>query len=202
MKPLFIVVLLSFLIYLISKRLTHNSSTTNRPDQRFRHYTRLDHSAALLNKATKSTIRTVGIGFLLLLSIIVLGIKIKILWIALPLALYLIGQLFVYLDQLKYLKDQQIYYNKENAAVWVDYINKPALSFNMQQDLLKVSEIRAIQKNGDILFGYYKLQLKTGEIIIISTMLAQSEELNTQQFFQALQQAFNIPVEPRLFPIA
>src|SRR5690606_39335562 len=99
MKIFIIMALIGLLVYLIARKfmLTTSASNTSiikaRQRQRF---VVIDTSSSMRNRVTRSTLRTVGIGFLLLLLTLVLGMKIKILWILIPLSLYLIGQFFVY----------------------------------------------------------------------------------------------------------
>lgn len=164
------------------------------------HFVVIDTSPQLIRRVTKSTLRTVGIGFLLLLIALVLGMKIKILWILIPLSLYLIGQLFVYTNHIKSTKDQRIYFNPETYEVLVDYVKDQPLSFNLMRDIVSVSEIKSVQKNRDTLFGYYKLRLKQGTVVI-PYLIEQNENAMNRQFFTYLNENFKIEVESKLFPI-
>ncbi|MBD1434458.1 hypothetical protein H8B06_16630 [Sphingobacterium sp. DN00404] len=202
MKIFIIIALLGLLLYLIARRfmLTSGDSTSIvRANQR-QHFVLIDTSSLLISRVTKSTLRTVGIGFLLLLIVIILGMKIKILWILIPLSLYLIGQLFVYTNHIKYTKDQRIYFNLETYEVLVDHIKDKPLSFNLMRDVVSVSEVKSVQKNRDTLFGYYKLRLKQ-DIVVIPYLIEQNQNQANKQFFTYLHENFKIEVESRLFPI-
>lgn len=164
------------------------------------HFVVIDTSPQLIRRVTKSTLRTVGIGFLLLLIALVLGMKIKILWILIPLSLYLIGQFFVYTNHIKSTKDQRIYFNLETYEVLVDHIKDQPLSFNLMRDVVSVSEIKSVQKNRDTLFGYYKLRLKQGAVVI-PYLIEQNDNSVNRLFFTYLNENFKIEVESKLFPI-
>lgn|SRR5690606_4378163 len=203
MKIFIIIALIGFLIYLIARRfLSVNTVETSVVRANYRQYfVAIDTSPKLIRRVTQSTIRTVGIGFILLLVTLVLGMKIKILWILIPLSLYLIGQFFVYINHLKYTKDQRIYFNTETYEVLVDYIKDQSLSFNLMRDIVAVSEIKSVQKNRETLFGYYKLQVKQGATVVIPYLIEQHENDANRLFFQYLNENFKIEVESKLFPI-
>lgn len=203
MKIFIIIALIGFLIYLIARRfLSVNTVETSVVRANYRQYfVAIDTSPKLIRRVTQSTFRTVGIGFILLLVALVLGMKIKILWILIPLSLYLIGQLFVYINHLKYTKDQRIYFNTETYEVFVDYIKDHSLSFNLMRDIVRVSEIKSVQKNRETLFGYYKLQVKHGATVVIPYLIEQHENDANRLFFQYLNENFKIEVESKLFPI-
>lgn len=202
MKIVIIIALVGLLVYLIAGRfmLTNTGSTSIvRAGQR-QHFVVIDTSPQLIRRVTKSTLRTVGIGFLLLLITLVLGMKIKILWILIPLSLYLIGQLFVYTNHIKCTKDQRIYFNPETYEVLIDYVKDQPLSFNLMRDVVSVSEIKSVQKNRDTLFGYYKIRLKQGTVVI-PYLIEQNENSTNKLFFTYLNENFKIEVERKLFPI-
>ncbi|HLT87133.1 MAG TPA: hypothetical protein VKZ57_06050 [Sphingobacterium sp.] len=202
MKIFIIIALIGFLVYLIARRfmLTSAGDTSIVKARQRQHFVVIDTSPQLIRRVTKSTLRTVGIGFLLLLIALVLGMKIKILWILIPLSLYLIGQLFVYTNHIKSTKDQRIYFNPETYEVLVDYVKDQPLSFNLMRDIVSVSEIKSVQKNRDTLFGYYKLRLKQGTVVI-PYLIEQNENAMNRQFFTYLNENFKIEVESKLFPI-
>lgn len=203
MKIFIIIALIGLLVYLIARKfmLTTSASNTSiikaRQRQRF---VVIDTSSPLINRVTRSTLRTVGIGFLLLLLTLVLGMKIKILWILIPLSLYLIGQFFVYTNHIKSIKNQRIYFNPETYEVLVDYIKDQPLSFNLMRDIVSVSEIKSVQKNRDTLFGYYKLHLKQG-MVVIPYLIEQNDNSTNKLFFTYLNENYKIEVESKLFPI-
>lgn len=202
MKIFIIVALVGLLVYLIARRfiLTSVGNTSIVKASQRQHFVLIDTSPQLIRRVTKSTLRTVGIGFLLLMITLVLGMKIKILWILIPLSLYLIGQFFVYTNHIKSTKDQRIYFNLETYEVLVDYIKDQPLSFNLMRDVMSVSEIKSVQKNRDTLFGYYKLRLKQGAVVI-PYLVEQNDNRVNKLFFTYLNENFKIEVESRLFPI-
>ncbi|NGM63815.1 hypothetical protein [Sphingobacterium sp. SGR-19] len=202
MKIFIIVALVGLLVYLIARRfmLTSVGNTSIVKASQRQHFVLIDTSPQLIRRVTKSTLRTVGIGFLLLMITLVLGMKIKILWILIPLSLYLIGQFFVYTNHIKSTKDQRIYFNLETYEVLVDYIKDQPLSFNLMRDVMSVSEIKSVQKNRDTLFGYYKLRLKQGAVVI-PYLVEQNDNRVNKLFFTYLNENFKIEIESRLFPI-
>src|SRR5690606_26170378 len=188
MKIFIIIALVGLLVYLIARRfLSVNTFKTSMVRANYRQYfVAIDTSPTLIRRVTQSTFRTVGIGFILPLVALVLGMKIKILWILIPLSLYLIGQLFVYINHLKYTKDQRIYFNTETYEVFVDYIKDHSLSFTLMRDIVRVSEIKAVQMNRETLFGYYKLQVKHGATVFVPYLIVQHEHDANRLFFQYL----------------
>jgi len=202
MKIFVVIALVVLLVYLIARRfmLTSVGNTSIVKASQRQHFVVIDTSPQLIRRVTKSTLRTVGIGFLLLLIALVLGMKIKILWILIPLSLYLIGQFFVYTNHIKSTKDQRIYFNLETYEVLVDHIKDQPLSFNLMRDVVSVSEIKSVQKNRDTLFGYYKLRLKQGAVVI-PYLIEQNDNSVNRLFFTYLNENFKIEVESKLFPI-
>lgn len=202
MKFFVIIALIGLLVYLIARRfmLTEVGNTAIVKSGRRQHFVVIDTSPACIGRVTKSTLRTVGIGFLLLLAVLILGMRIKILWILIPLSLYLIGQFLVYTNHVKHTRDQKIYFNPETYEVRVDYIKKQPVSFNLRSEVLQVSEVKSVQKNRDTLFGYYKLQLKQGTLLI-SYLVEQNENSANRLFFDYLNENYKILVESKLFPI-
>src|SRR5690606_24269825 len=204
MKIFIIIALIGLLLYFIARRFMlagGNDTAIVRANQR-QHFVLIDTSSPLISRVTKSTLRTVGSGFVLLLIVIILGMKIKILWILIPLSLYLIGQLFVYTNHIKSTKDQRIYFNLETYEVLVDHINDQPFSFTLLRDVVSVSEIKSVQKNRDTLFGYYKIRLKQGQgSVVIPYLVEQNKKPANRLFFTYLHENFKIEVESRLFPI-
>ncbi|PRD56336.1 hypothetical protein [Sphingobacterium gobiense] len=202
MKIFLIIALVGVLAYLIARRfmLTSKSNASIVRTHQHQRFVVIDTSPQLISRVTKSTLRTVGIGFLLLLIALVLGMKIKILWILMPLALYLIGQIFVYTNHVKSTKDQRIYFNPTTYEVLVDHLKDQPLSFNLMSDIVSISEIKSVQKNRDTLFGYYKLRLKQGTVVI-PYLIEQNENSVNKLFFSYLNENFKIEVESKLFPI-
>lgn len=154
---------------------------------------------SVIMQATSGTLWTVISGFVLLILILIIGIKIKVLWILLPLSLYLIGQLFVYTNHVRTAKDQQIFYDPKTGEVLVDYIKKTGFAFNIKHDVVSVNEVRSIQKNKGIVFGYYKLNTKNG-VVILPYLLEQNKSEANNLFFQQIH-THKRAVETKLFAI-
>src|SRR5690606_682294 len=134
--------------YLIARRfMLKGSDTAVMTRGAGRNFVIMDTTPQLIRRVTGSTLRTVGIGFILLIIALVLGMKIKILWILVPLSLYLIGQLFVYTNRVRTTNDQRIYFNLDTYQVLIDYLKEDSLSFNLIRDVDQVSEVRSVQKN-------------------------------------------------------
>lgn len=202
MKIVIILALVGLLVYLIARRfmLTSADNALVKTSGR-KHFRLIDTTPQQVKRVTRSTLRTVGIGFLLLIVALIIGIKIKILWILIPLSFYLIGQLFVYTNHIRFTKDQRIYFNPETYEVLVDYIKEQPLSFNLMRDVEGVSEVKSVQKNRDTLFGYYKIHLKHGPVVVIPYLIEQHEHPINRVFFNYLNENFPIEVESKLFPI-
>ncbi|TDS11849.1 hypothetical protein [Sphingobacterium paludis] len=201
MRILLIVVLLAVLLYYLSRRFFMKSpvAAVARPMQQH-NLQRVDSDTRLIGRAGKNTMLTVGIGFVLFFVILLLGFKIKILWIALPLSLYLIGQLFVYSNHLKAIRKYGIYYDPLLADVLVYNNAGESIQFNLLRDIQGVTEVKSVQANKGTLFGYYKLRTTKGELVIPYLIEQHNAPIN-RQFFEALNQHYRIEVETRLFPI-
>ncbi|MCY4780475.1 hypothetical protein ORI89_12490 [Sphingobacterium sp. UT-1RO-CII-1] len=201
MKFLLIFALVAFLLYLFVRRFfvkKEVQSVTRHHGNR--NFILIDTTSTILSNATRNTLWTVGIGFILFLALLILGLKIKVLWIALPLSFYLIGQLFVYTNHVRFTKDQRIYFDPTNNQVFVDLIKADSIAFNLATDIIQVKEVKAIQKNRGILFGYYKIKLRQGQLIV-PYLVEQNSAATNRQFFSYLNKNFKITVESRLFPI-
>src|SRR5690606_36587807 len=159
-------------------------------------------SPQVLGRVTKSTLWTVGTGFILFLLILVLGLKIKIFWIALPLSFYLIAQLFVYTNHVKTVKNQRIYFDPQTSEVYVERLPGIGmdLHFNLLRDVIEITEVRSVQKNRGTLYGYYRLRLKN-DILIIPYLVEQHDHSGNKAFFASINNNFKIEVEIKLFPI-
>ncbi|KGE13201.1 hypothetical protein [Sphingobacterium deserti] len=201
MRILLLVILVAILMYYISRRFFMKGPTTSIMKPTQQHNLQLvDSDTQVIAKAAKSTLVTVGIGIILFFVILLIGFKIKILWIALPLALYLIGQLFVYSNHLKAIRKYRMYYDPEQADVLVYNAAGESMHFNLLRDVQSVSEVKSVQANKGTLFGYYKLRTSKGELVIPYLVEQHGASIN-RQFFDALNQNFKIEVETKLFPI-
>ena len=201
MKILLIVFLVGILVYFLSRRffMSGNSTAVVRATHR-NSFLLVDTSPQVLSSVSKRTLWTVGIGFILFLIILVLGIKIKIIWIALPLSLYLIAQLLVYTNHVKAVRDQRVYFDPTSNEVWIERIGGSPIYFNLLQDVKKVTEVKSVQQNRGVLFGYYELKLHHGHVFI-PYLVEQHQHTNNKLFFDRLNQHFSIVLETKLFPV-
>ena len=152
---------------------------------------------SIYKSAVQKTLLTVVIGIVLLLVIIILASKFKIALIMLPVSLYLIAQFFLLNNHLKSARNQQIIFNTRTNEVQVELDKGKIYTFNLLNDVNKVSEIKSVQSNNGILFGYYKIH--TSQNIIYIPYLI-SHNLQTKPFFDKLQ-LFDREIETKLFPI-
>ncbi len=200
MKVLILVALFGFLLYLFWRRFSMaGPQTAISKVRRSNTFLLIDSSHTTLSQATRATLWTVASGFILLILILLIGLKIKILWLILPLSLYLIGQLFVYTNHVRTSKDQRVFYDPNTGEVHVDYIKKNAIEFNINEDIISVNEVRSVQKNKGLLFGYYKLNTSKG-IVILPYLIAQNQTEVNRQFFKQIR-SYKRAVETKLFPI-
>lgn len=201
LKFLWIIILLGVLVYFIAKRFFISSPTTTLVKASAKNgYKLIDTNGQLIAKVTKSTMATVGLGILLFVGILILGMKIKIIWIALPLSLYLLGQLFVYTNHVRATKDQRIYFDPNNDEVLLDRLKANTLRFNLLRDVTEVTEVRSVQRNKGTLFGYYKLKVQ-GDVVFVPYLIEQNQTYYNKLFFERLNANFKIQVETKLFPI-
>lgn len=201
MRILLILLLLAILLYYLSRRFfmkTPDTTVAYAPQQ---HNLQLvDSTAQLISAAARSTLVTVGIGIALFFVFLLVGLKIKILWVGIPLSLYLIGQLFVYSNHIKALKAQRIFFDPQLADVLVSYNGGQTMRFNILRDVRSVDEVKSVQQNKGVLFGYYKLRLEKGQLIV-PYLIEQNKNPINRAFFDCLNQNFKIELETKLFPI-
>ncbi|WP_159638659.1 hypothetical protein [Sphingobacterium composti Ten et al. 2007 non Yoo et al. 2007] len=152
---------------------------------------------SIYKSAVKKTLITVGIGILILLITIVIASKFKIALFMLPVSFYLIGQFFILNNHLKATKNQRIIYNSKTHEVQVEISNNKIEIFNLLNDVKRVTEVKSVQKNNGILFGYYKLHTQN-HTYNIPYIIAQNPQ--TKPFFDKLQ-LFDREIETKLFPI-
>ena len=197
-KIIIIGALVAMLIFSIVRKLNIFGSWTN--TQRLSTPTEIIEISAPLaiyKSAVQKTLLTVGIGIVLLLITILIASKFKIAFIMLPVSLYLIGQFFILNNHLKAARNQQILFNKRTNEVQVELEKGKLYTFNILTDVNKVVEVKSVQKNNGILFGYYKLYT-SNSTITIPYIIAQNPQ--TKPFFDKLQ-LFDREIETKLFPI-
>jgi len=153
-----------------------------------------------IGQATKNTLLTVGTGLVLFVAILLLGMKVRVLWIALPLALYLIGQFFVHANHVKTVRNMRIYFHPRTNDLYVQRIGREDLRLNLLRDVVKVAEVKAVQKNRGMLFGYYRLHLEN-EVLPVPYLLLRHDHPNNRTLLDHIADNFEIKAESRLFPI-
>ncbi|MVZ61526.1 hypothetical protein [Sphingobacterium humi] len=198
-KILLIVILLAVLLYFLSRRIMMRSKTSTGVQRSNKQgYYLIDLPAQVAGKAIKSTMYSAGIGAVLLVITVLLAIKIKILFFLLPISFYLIGQLFLLNNHMKYAKNQRIWYNPQSKDVWVEWLSGNQVHFKLDSDLKSLKAVKAVQKNQGMLYGYYELGLAEGAIFI--PFLMEESQLN-QRFFQDLKLQANASSKSSLFPM-
>jgi len=161
-------------------------------------YILLESGARIIQKTIKNTFVSAGIGLLLFAVTIFLAMKIKIILIALPLSFYLMSQLFLLNNQLKYVKDQRIWFNPNTNDVMIEWLSGNKILFNLLSDIQQVKAVKSVQKNNQILFGYYELTVHNSQIYL--PFILEENQVNTR-FFKTLKE--NYPIKPKssLYPI-
>ncbi len=161
-------------------------------------FIQLDADSGDTNRAIRSTMMTVATGLILLVITLLLGMKIKILFILLPIACYLIGQVFLLANHLNALRKNHVWFNPETSTLWMEPIGEPAFTLNIYQDVKKVDLVIAVQQNRSVLFGYYNLHTKNGSIKLPSLL---AENAGNNFFFNTLREGFEIKSTRSLFPL-
>ncbi|TCV05355.1 hypothetical protein EDC17_10756 [Sphingobacterium alimentarium] len=198
-KVIIIVALLAILIFSIVRKLKifgslGESSRLNASTETIEIVAPLSLYKSLVQK----TLFTVAIGIGLLLITIILASKFKIALIMLPISIYLIAQFFILNNHIKIAKSQHLSYNINSHNLSVQSENNKILNINILNDIKSLQEVKAVQKNNGILFGYYKIITVTNEVVYIPFLI--SENLQTKPFFEKLQ-LFNREIETKLFPV-
>ena len=197
-KILLIAILLGVLIYFISRRFLMSNKSTAVQRSTKQGFVLIESSGPILQRIIKNTIYTVAIGAILFVITIVLAMKVKIILFALPISLYLMSQFFLLNNQLKYAKDQRIWFNPNTNDVQVEWLSGNRMGFNLLRDVQHVRAVRSVQKNRQVLFGYYELTVQQQPIYI--PFIIEDNQVNAG-FFRTLKE--NYPVDPKssLFPI-
>lgn len=197
-KILFIAGLIALLLFFIVRRLgVFDKSRDATPYLSKSEWLEITLDNRTLRKVVKHTVTTVGIGFVLLIIILLITAKFRLALIMLPISLYLIGQYFVLMNQIKIYRNQRVLYNllTHDCSVrgqdGVDYV------FNLDEQVLDVRTVKAIQKNNGLLFGFYVLKIADRQIIIPFVL---NQNLNNRSFFAKLDSITKNGVS-KLFPI-
>ena len=155
-------------------------------------YFLVESSVSIIQRTIKNTLVSVGIGIVLFVVTIFLALKVKIILLMLPISLYLMSQLFLLNNQLKYAKDQRIWYNPNTN------ISGNTVTFNILTDIQRIKAVKSVQKNNNILFGYYELTVQNNQIYI--PFILEDNPLNTR-FFNTLKENYPVDAKSSLFPI-
>jgi len=197
-KLLLIVSLIVLLIYFLTRKVVSNNKSKDVLHQFRKGFTLIESGRAVIQKAIKNTLYSVGIGLVMLIIILILAIKIKILFILLPISLYLLSQILLLNNQLKYLKYQQIWFNKNNLDVHIEWQNGEKNTFNLATDIQRVRAVKSVQKNNEILFGYYELTIENNKLYLPFLL---EENPNNSSLFDGLKSKYTIIYKNSLYPI-
>lgn len=195
-KFIIIAILIGTLVFFIARRLMNTSlfapKRFDRPG-----FIPIEADNTIVNRTIKTTLGSVGIGFLLLLIVLFLGMKIKILFFLLPISFYLMGQLFLLANHINHTKKQQVWFNPKTNDIFIENKKQGSTTVNLYRDIREVREIKSLQKNRDILFGYIKLITDVGDVHI--PFLYRENRYNNF-FFDSLRQDFDVKSTSVFFP--
>lgn len=197
-KFLLIAILVGVLIYFLSRRVMMKGKSTAIQKSNKQGYFLIESGAPIIQKTIKNTLFSVGIGVVLFIITILLAMKIKIILFLLPISLYLMSQLFLLNNQLKYAKDQRIWFNPNTKDVMIEWLSGNKVSFNLLSDVQQVKAVKSVQKNNQILFGYYELLVHNNQVFV--PFILEDNQRNTG-FFNTLKENFPINPKSSLYPI-
>lgn len=196
-KILILGVIACIIFYFITRKISSfkynnlNASVNNKP------IIEITVPTFILQDLLKRTLITVGTGFLILIIILIVASKFKLALIALPLSFYLIGQYFVFNNHIKSIKKQKLSYDQKTNLLFINNENEPVFSCNLSSDSLLITEVKSVQKNNNIHFGYYEITDGTQKHYI-SNLLAENPQ--NIALFKKLSK-LNKNTESKLFPI-
>lgn len=198
-KIIIIIGLVAMLIFSIVRKLNlfgqvRNTQRISAPT----HIIEINAPLSIYQSLVKKTLVTVVIGIGLLLATIILASKFKIALIMLPISLYLIAQFFVLNNHLKIARDLRMFYDIHKNEIEVNIKDSKTFKINLLSDIIKIKEIKSVQKNNGILFGYYQLTISSGQVVYIPYLLR--ENPYTKPFFDKLE-IFDREIETKLFPV-
>lgn len=197
-KVLLIAILITVFIYLISRKIIKKGQSNAILKSNKQGFYLLQAENRLLGRTIKNTMLSASLGLGLFLIVVFLAMKIKILLFLIPVSIYLMGQMLLLNNQLKYIKDQQIWYQPRSHTVLVEWLDGKGYHFNLLKDIQRVKCVRAIQKNNHIMFGYYQLELEAGSLYL-PLLLAESGANST--FFDDLAEHYGIQTKTTMFPM-
>lgn len=157
MKFLLIIGLLGFLAFLFLRRIFFWGKW-NFQFQVSSSYIEVKADPRDVQATIRLTLTTALTGAILMAIIVLLGWKLKILFILVPIALYLCGQAILLLNHVRYVKNNRIWYNPTKAEFRIVNTKGDEKAFLLYQDIRHISVRTALQPNKGIVFGYYELQ--------------------------------------------
>ena len=193
-----IAALIGILLYFITRKIVMKGNSLVAERKQQQGFIGIECGAQILNKIIKSTVATAGFGLILFLLIIFLAMKVKILLILLPISLYLMSQLLLLNNQLKYAKNQQVWYNPSNNEVILEWTSGNRTQFNLLRDIQAIKEVKSVQKNKDILFGYYALTIHNNQIYL--PLILEVNPVN-KGFFKTMKDNYEVKSSSSLYPI-
>jgi len=197
-KILLIVILVAVLIYFLSRRIMMRGNSTAIQHSNKQGYFLVESGSSIIQKTIKNTLFSVGIGVVLFVITILLALKVKIILFMLPISIYLMSQLFLLNNQLKYAKDQRIWFNPNTNNVTIEWLSGNNVTFNLLTDIQQVKAVKSVQKNNQVLFGYYELTVHNNQVFI--PFILEDNPLNTR-FFKTLKDTYPVNPKSSLYPI-
>ena len=197
-KVLIVLILVVIVLYFLSRKIVKSSNRKTVYNNNQKGYLLIESGSAIISRATKNTLFSVAIGVVLLIITLWLALKVKIILLMLPISLYLISQIFLLSNQLKYVKNQQIWYNPNTNDVQIEWTSGNKASFNLLRDVSQLRAVKSVQKNNQILFGYYEISVRNNQIYI--PFLIEDNARNSL-FFKTLKENFQLQTKSSLYPI-
>ena len=197
-KVIVIGALLAILIFFIIRRLGlgfQGGTTTSYIQSSEWLELRLDN--ATLKRAVKQTLLSVGIGFILLVLILLVASKFRIALLLLPISFYLIGQYFILMNHIKASRKLQIFFHRNLNEIKVYTPGKTSVHYRLDEEMVQLKEIKGVQKNQGLLFGYYAVRIGRSTFNIPYLL---EENKQNKPFFHYLQ-PMSREIETKLFPI-
>lgn len=196
MKFLLLFVIVYVLYFFLRKKIQH--ITSDQSLQRPKSYELIKTSPKIIQDVFKRTISNAGLGLILLLVMVMLFAKIKIVLFLLPIALFLITYLALFINHLSKIQQQQIWFNRLTKDVFIEHIKEKDVRFNLDSDVKKVQKIESIQTTKGLLYGYYRVVFERG-VLEISYLVADNIPVN-DFFIQLLESRCTEKPIKKFFP--
>lgn len=196
-KFVIIAVLVGILIFFIARRLMNIPLFAAKRIE-YPGFIPIEADKNIVNRVINTTLGSVAIGFVLLIVILFLGIKVKIFLFLLPISFYLMGQLFLLANHINHTKRQRMWFNPKTNDILIHNKKQGNISINLYRDVHEVIEVRSIQKNRGILFGYFKLATDMGDVYI---PFLYKDNQHNNFFFTPLQYDFQVKSRSVFFPM-